>query len=419
MTTLVLTCLLIVLISFLCSLSEAALLSTNPLRLEAMQKAGVRNVRLAIRLRQNVGRPIAAILILNTIANTMGSVIAGSAFDESFGEEYLWIFSVALTLVILFGCEILPKVIGVTYSDRLVPFLGPGIAFAITALRPVIWLTEIISRRVNPLETRVARYTADDISTLANLARQDNAIGADQEQIIVAAARLRTLLTQSIMVSRESIVFLRLHAPREQSYQTAQLALHTRYPVSETESPDGITGYVNYKEMLNTNPDPESFTLQGFVRPLPSVLPILPASELMKQLLLRRAHIALVKDEAGRVLGLVTLEDVLEELIGDIQDEFDWLPTEIVSICPGGWRAGGGAPMPAVAKALALVLQPGEESLTLDAWMQRSLGGPIRPKAMVTRGTARFLVNKVRRRHAVEVIVEARSEPTPAGDTQV
>lgn len=409
MTTLIVACLLTIVISFCCSLSEAAVLSLNPLRLETLKKKGLRNIDRIIRMRQNVGRPIAAILILNTVANTAGSVVAGGAFGETFGDGWLWLFTAALTVVILLCCEILPKVIGVTHSERLLPVITPILMVLVRTLKPIIWVTEHLSRSVNPAETRAARYSADDISTLASLARQDNAIGADQEQIIVNAAKLRTLLTQDIMIPRESIVFLQSGASREHNYQTAQLALHTRYPVSETESPDGIIGYVNYKEILNANPDPGYFQIQPFLRQIPAVRPLLPAGELMKLLTQRRSHIAIVRDDGHRVVGLVTLEDILEELIGDIQDEFDWIPTEVVPICPGGWRIGGSTPMWQVQKAIDLPLTPEESGLSIAQWLQRHASGPVRPKLMVQHGSARFLVNKIRRRQILEVIVEARA----------
>jgi Mg2+/Co2+ transporter CorB len=116
MPVFIITCLVAVIVSFLCSLAEAVLLSLNPIRLETLKRQGKSYASVWLNMRQNMGRPIAAILILNTIAHTGGATIAGGAFHDIYGDEWVWLFSVLFTVVILLGTEKHPKVQGVSYS---------------------------------------------------------------------------------------------------------------------------------------------------------------------------------------------------------------------------------------------------------------------------------------------------------------
>jgi len=136
MLVLLLSAAIAVFVSFLCSMAEAVLLSLNPIRLETLKKEGSHFAAAWLRMKQNVGRPIAAILILNTVAHTGGATVAGAAFDELYGERWLWLFTTGFTLVVLFGTEILPKVLGVAHSERLAPWIAPPLELATVVLRP-------------------------------------------------------------------------------------------------------------------------------------------------------------------------------------------------------------------------------------------------------------------------------------------
>jgi len=124
-SVLVISATIAVVVSFLCSLAEALLLGLNPLTLNRLQNTRPRAADSWRRLKRNVARPITAVLVLNTVAHTGGATVAGGAFAEIYGEHNIWIFSVLFTLIILFGTEILPKIIGVTFRNHLAPSAGP------------------------------------------------------------------------------------------------------------------------------------------------------------------------------------------------------------------------------------------------------------------------------------------------------
>jgi Mg2+/Co2+ transporter CorB len=125
MTIFISACAAAVLVSFICSLLEATLLSLDDIHLETQRREGHRYAAVWQGMRQRIDRPIAAILILNTVAHTGGATVAGSAFDEIYGDEWIGVFSLVFTIVVLLGTEILPKVIGVTYAARLAPVAAP------------------------------------------------------------------------------------------------------------------------------------------------------------------------------------------------------------------------------------------------------------------------------------------------------
>ena len=316
MLVLFLSCFVAVSVSALCSLAEAVLLSLNPIRLETLKNEGSRFAAAWLRMKQNVGRPIAAILILNTVAHTGGATVAGAAFDDLYGEKWVWLFSTVFTLVVLFGTEILPKVLGVAHNERLAPVIAPPLEVATVILRPVIWITELVSKSIGGAQ-RHERITASDVMTLAGLARAGKVIGPEQETIILNALRFHHTTVKDVMIPRDRIVFFRKELPMEANLELAREVLHTRYPVSETDEVGGIVGFVNIKRVMTISPDLEEASLtQAVVQPLLSIVPEMTLLDLSRLLAVKKEHMALVRDAAGRIVGLVTLEDVVSEVMG-------------------------------------------------------------------------------------------------------
>jgi CBS domain containing-hemolysin-like protein len=393
-----------IVVSFLCSLAEAALLSLNPIRLETLKQQGHTFASLWIDLRKNIGRPIAAILILNTIAHTGGATIAGGAFDEIYGDEWLWLFSVVFTIVILFGTEILPKVIGVAYNERLAPWIAPGLRLSIGALRPVIFLTELISKALRKKD-EAPSFSRADLETLARVARMHNVIEVEQENVILNAAKLRETKVQSIMIPREWIIYLRMALPPEANFEIARNNFHTRYPISENDSVDGITGYVNFKEMIASAQNLREFKLSEIARSILTVNPEANLNTMLKLFIGHRHHLAVVKDREGKIIGMVTLEDVIEEIVGEIEDEFDASPAEIIQISPNSWKVGGGARLEKLKEKIP-ALEIDAPSELLFQWLQSRIKTAPHPGFSFSVGTIKFTVQQIRRGKAHEVKIE-------------
>ena len=237
MTTFIVSSLLAVVVSLLCSLSEAVLLSVNSIRLETDKNKGISYAKVMSKLNLNINRPISAILILNTIAHTGGSTIAGNAFGDLYGDGQLWIFSIIFTIVILFVTEIFPKVIGVAHADRLAPVIAKPLYWSIKMLYPIVWITEKFSNLLTGGSKKKASYSVDDIHTIARAAQVENVIDRQQEKIIIQTSALRRRTLEEIMLPIDRLIFIPENISYDDYYAIAEKYLHTRYPVSKTQSP--------------------------------------------------------------------------------------------------------------------------------------------------------------------------------------
>lgn len=407
MTTFLLSCTIVIVVSFLCSLAEAVLLSLSPVRLETLKKQGKAYAAHWLDLRRNVDRPIAAILILNTIAHTGGATVAGAAFDGIWGDRYIWVFSAAFTFVVLFGTEIAPKILGVAYSQRLAPVIIMPLKLCIGLLRPVIFFTDLFARFFRRAGSHGGtEVEAADIVTLAQLAKSRSLIDPSQEQIIVNAARLTETTVAQVMLPRADIVFFRLDRGTEDNLQLARQSLHTRYPVSETTEVDGICAYVNFKEIFALEPAHRSPDLHPYLRRVLFVRPGDRLNDVLRLFITRKSHLAIVKDEAGRVQGLLTLEDVLDEIVGEIEDDLDAAAIDFVAAGPGRWKVGGGTTLGVIAETARQPVDAPPETILRD-YVAARLGPLHHSGGTFQAGALRFTVLQVRRRRAHMVLVEA------------
>lgn len=323
MTIFLISSLVAIVVSFFCSLTEAALLSMNSVKIETDKQKGLKYAIVLDRLKNNINRPIAAILILNTIAHTGGATIAGSAFDEIYGDEWIWVFSVIFTIVILFGTEILPKVIGVSNSDTLLKYIAVPLDITIKVLYPLIYLTDLFNRLILKKKDKTAKYSLEDIQTIAKVAKLENIINKDQEDIIIKTSNLKSRKIDEVMLPIAEVIYFPENIGIEDFFDLSEKHLHTRYPVSRTDSPKDISGYLNFKEIALQRDNLSTDSLKKFIRPILFVKNHQSIIQVLKNLNTKKYHLAIVTNENGEFKGMVTLEDIVEEIVGEITDEFD------------------------------------------------------------------------------------------------
>ena len=323
MTLFIISTLTVIVVSFLCSMSEATLLSVNNVRLETDRQRGLVYAIILSKLKSNINRPIAAILILNTIANTGGATFAGSAFADLYGTEWMWLYSTSFTVVVLFGTEILPKVMGVTYADNLAKLLARPLSVILKILYPILIITEFFSNMITGNKKKKTSYSLDDIQTIAQVAQLENIIDTHQEKIIVQTSTLKKRKVKEIMLPIAKVIFMPKNIQYDAYFNIAEKHLHTRYPVSKSDSAQDIFGYLNLKEIALQKEELLKAGLERFIRPLLIVKETITLTVLLKEFSSRHNHLAIVKNEAGEITGMVTLEDVVEEVVGEIKDEFD------------------------------------------------------------------------------------------------
>jgi len=315
-------------VSFLCSIFESVLLSINHAQVESLAQQGKRSGQLLKDFKRRIDIPIAAILITNTIAHTVGTAVAGATYADAFSSETLWVFTIVFTIAILLFTEIIPKTLGVTHAARLARPVAYGIHALAIALRPFVYISAGISRALRGRKN-VPATSVEEIRLLAALGRTEGVVGAQTAGIIIGASALRKLSASDVMLPRKQVVYLSATSSRQQVLKTLKQSPYSRFPFSTTGQLDQVSGVVMAKEILLQllESSDKEIDWSGLVYE-PIVVPeSVTLDSLLQTFKEARRHLAFVTDEYGDIQGIVTLEDVLEEIVGEIVDETD-LPME-------------------------------------------------------------------------------------------
>jgi putative hemolysin len=318
----------VLVVSFMCSIFESVLLSLTRPQIEVLGRRHGRAAQLLSTFKENMDVPIAAILILNTAAHTIGAAVAGASYSDVFDAGTLWIFSIIFTLAVLLLTEIIPKTLGVSYATLIAAPVAHGIQLLTVLLKPLVAVSEAISRSLRR-GTVVPVTSSEEIRLLAWLGHLRGAVGPLTAGMIVGATQLRHLHADDIMLPRENVRFLSADMSREQVVAYIRKSGHSRFPFSPTGNFDDVAGVILVKDLLywmlqNDAPEIDWSALLQDSLVVPNSVPL---PQLLKTYQETQRHLAVVVDEYGSVEGIVTLEDVLEEIVGDIRDESD-IPVE-------------------------------------------------------------------------------------------
>jgi len=312
-----------VVISAMCSLFEAVLYSVPLSYVESLAQSGRPSGLILQRLRRNVDRPIAAILSLNTIANTAGAAIAGAAAARIFGHGALVYFSVVFTLVILVFSEVLPKTAGLLYRRALAPVIARPLDILVRVMAPMVWLSRFSTRLMSRGRLDHA-VTEDEFMMLIRMGLQTGTLEADEAQAITNILQMESKTVAGIMTPRTVVFALSAQLTILDVRHQASGWVHSRIPVYEKGSED-IIGIVHRGDVLAAiAEDRWEVKIGELMKPVHFVLEILTLDRLLRMFLERRQHLFVVVDEFGGLAGVVALEDVLEEILGkEIVDESD------------------------------------------------------------------------------------------------
>lgn len=312
-----------VLISAVCSLFEAVLYSVPLRHVEAMIQGGKFGGKTFRRLRRNVDQPIAAILSLNTIANTAGAAFAGAAATAVFGQQWLGYFSAAFTLAILIFSEIIPKTAGVVYGRSLAGPVAYALKGMVWIMAPVIWLMGRITRLIGRGVKNEA-VTAEEIQVMARVSRRTGGIKIFQEQAIERVLTLQKKTAKDVMTPRTVIFSLNKQLKLSEAVKIAGRWEHSRIPLFD-KSPEDVVGIVHTKDILIAlAEDQKEDHLANLMRPIHFVAETARLNVVLGEFLELKQHLFAVIDEYGGLAGLISLEDILEEILGrEIVDESD------------------------------------------------------------------------------------------------
>lgn len=396
-------------VSAMCSLMEATLFSARLATIEAAADQEDKTARTFLGLKRNVSGSTSAILILNTIANTAGATYAGTVAGDVFAGPHVWIalplFSALLTLGILFLSEIIPKTIGATRWRRTWRWITRPLAFIVWFLGPLVRFTQWVTRSLTG-NAPAAVTTEAEIMAMVRQGEKSGQVSAAEMQMVANVLRFDDVRCRQIMVPRRDVVVVQIGASVESTLETIASHGHTRYPLCQGTL-DQTIGVIHVKDLLS-----QPASLSDIRRAMPRVPDSLLLPTLLAEMRRGRSHMALVVDEFGTAVGVVTLENVLEQIVGTVQDEFD---AEEPDLIPDGddWLVRGLVPLTVLRRRLNVRLDSGPDVDTLSGLVVAELGRLPTVGDVVELDDLRLEVVEVTAHRADRVRVSALDDVAP------
>ena len=311
-------------ISFMCSILEATLMSTPLSYVNMREDEGYKPATRFKRYKTDNARPIAAILSLNTIANTIGAAGVGAQATQLFGSQWFGLVSAITTIWILVFAEIIHKTIGTRYWKRLMRFTTNTLRLIIVLLFPIVWVVEKLSKTIADDDDDEAAVSREEVAAMADMAEDEEVIDEDENKIIQNVIKLDDVKAEDVMTPTTVAAIAPERMTLKQFYKDKRYSHFSRIPVW-SESDEYITGYILRSEALELlTEDKFNMTLGDIRRDIVMYKEQMPVSEIWDSMLSNKQHIACVIDEYGSFQGIITLEDIIETIVGlEIMDERD------------------------------------------------------------------------------------------------
>ena len=407
---------------------EMALAAVSRARLEVLLKAGQRGAQCAVYMKDRMEGSLAVIQLGITLAGAIAAATGGAGvgdylspwlmrtlkISEAASEVLgLLIFVIPLSAITIVFAELVPKMIGINNKEGVALALSPLMKRVSQVFHPVVFVFELAVKKLMRMGGKrwAAKNAQQDRAGLlelraaTTLARATRIIGPMEERIVLSAVQLSARTVTDAMVPARDIATIAASMSLSEALISAHINNHTRYPVCEVEGdPQSISGYVMFKDIVMAlKIDLTGAGLRGIVRPIRRMESSTTLAQALTDMIRERVHITLVTKDAV-VLGMVTMEDVVEELVGDIHDEYDRLPTHVHPIGEG-WIVGGGVAR-SLARTMGAAVFPGADAKwTLADWVDRVRNVSARSDDTIRAGGVDVLVRKVRRNRVAEAVV--------------
>lgn len=408
---------------------EMALASISRVRLSTLCQQKKKGAEEAAYMKDRMEASLAVVQLGITLAGAIAAATGGAGAQESLtpfftkmGMAYFYAeISALICLVIplsaftIIFAELVPKMFALDNRESVCLKLSPMMKAIARIADPAVSFFETIVKKIMLLgkktkdESSVNKQSLHELKAAAALARTSRLIGAHEEKIVLSAAQLSQRTVADIMWNSEDISMIPVTDSLSDALIKAHLDMHTRFPVCEKAGePQTIIGYLNFKDIVNAlKMSPENPSVQGITRPIKKLPVETPLSQALSELMREKVHIAIATSQDQKVTGMITLEDIIEYLVGEIEDEFDRLPAHIQSV-GSGWIIGGAASMKAVASTLGIELQlenVSERTPTLTEWVAQKLGRDVEGGEVLSFDNISITVRKLRRRKLAEALV--------------
>jgi CBS domain containing-hemolysin-like protein len=328
--------------SALCSGSETALLSVPILRARQLAEGGGKRARALLAIEEEIARPISAIVVLNNVFNIVGSIFVGNVAARVFGDAWVGVVSGVLTFLVILLSEILPKTLGERYAEQVALWIALPVRAITTALTPLVVVFETLMRPVTGGD-RPPPTNEAEIRLLARIGRVEGIIEEDEADMIQRVFQLNDRSAQDLMTPRTAVTWLEANRPIAEAREDILASEHSRIVVADGHL-DHVVGVALKHDLLAALLDDAAGTTVGLrARPAHVVPWLVRADDLLERFRRQREHLMIVADEHGGVMGVVTLEDVIEVLTGEIVDETDRRP-DLRQYARNRRRRGGATP---------------------------------------------------------------------------
>ncbi len=356
--------------------SETALLSLDKLRVRFLQNQAHPKADKLAGLLENPDRLLSGILVGNNLVNIAASVIATGLFVSWFGEQGEWLTVLILTPVLLIFSEICPKTYAAQYPEKMSFMVLTPIRFVVWLLAPVIRVVSSISRLLTSFlrkkEAESLSVSEDEIRTMIELGEESGVVAAEQRQMLHGIFDLSETRVRDIMIPRTEVVGINIDASFDEVLKIARQTRHSRFPVFR-ENLDTIVGVIHSKDILDYICQTDKFSLEELSRSPYYVPESKRIGVLLQSFRKKREHLAIVVDEYGGVEGIVTLEDVVEEIVGEIHDEYDIEELDFRELGRGHYLIDASMPLREVNRRFDLSL-PEEHVTTLAGYVLQIMG---------------------------------------------
>jgi putative hemolysin len=413
---------------------EIALASISFARLKTLADEHRPGARAAHHMKQNMEASLAVVQLGITLVGAIAAATGGAGAEESLApvlEERLGMTSwladllslalvvIPLSAITIVAGELIPKVFALKNKEWVCLKLSHVMWLMSLVFYPAVWVLEgVVSTILNWSERRwrpqmeghrPESTEMQELRAVVALARTSRLIGGQEEKIILGAARLSAREISEIMIPVAEMITLDLQHSMADSLVMAHTEMHTRFPVcARPGDKQSICGYVNFKDIVaQLRLSPQEPSLRGILRSMLDIEVELTIATSLERMIRGHVHIALVRDRQHRIVGMVTLEDILEELVGDIEDEYDRVPSHMVET-GAGWVMGGGVTLDRVEQSLGVSLDRNglsPETRNLNEWVRERLNRQVHGGDIVRDSGLRVLVRKVRRQKVLEAQV--------------
>jgi len=411
---------------------EMSLASISRARLALLVEKKKRGAAAAAFMKDKIEASFAVIQLGITLCGAIAAATGGAGIEESLSPYFiqtlglshtaseilsLTVLVIPLSAFTIVFAELFPKMFALNNTDWVCLKLSPAMKIISKTVYPIVavleWsvkkLTKLGGKHLKPSSKEETETGLHELKAAVNLARASRLIGPLEEKIVLSASQLSQRYIEEIIVPAKYISIILLENHISEALIHAHLDMHTRYPVcTEKDNPQTIQGYVNFKDIVTAlKQNPSDPSLKSILRPILKVKNKEKISSILEIMMKQKNYIALVENES-QVLGMVTLQDILEELIGEIQDEQDLLPSYVYPYATG-WLVGGGIKMTELVKEIDLSEEQRNlmtEDISLAKWIEKSLGRPAWYREVISGHGLKVTVRKLRRKRLLEGLIE-------------